>query len=315
VRAPPYQRRQSQGHDGSREPVRRQAGKTDKLDAAGLATLLHNGTLPTVWLPPSSVRDERELPRTRMALSRIRTIFKNRIHATLAKYALSPDDEEISDLFSKKGRIWLEEAANSLPPQTGRCLAQQLELVNHLDDQIGILETRMREQIQTTINMQLLKTLPGIGDILAAVFEREVGSIDRFRSPEQLAAYSGTTPKVSASLSWRTRPGRRKDPLRSNAPGGQPLLEVGLDRLSWPDRPGKPAISLRSIMPRQPGNASTSHDSTIESKGRKATQSRSVRWPAISPRQRTGCSPSRNPTRSRNRPGQGSGKREKRMCP
>ena len=39
--------------------------KTDKLDADGLATLLHNGTLPSVWIAPGSLRDERELPRTR----------------------------------------------------------------------------------------------------------------------------------------------------------------------------------------------------------------------------------------------------------
>jgi transposase len=173
--------------------------KTDKLDAGGLATLLRNGTLPTVWLPPRSVRDERELPRTRMALSRIRTIFKNRIHATLAKYALSPDSEEISDLFSKKGRIWLGGAARSLPPETGRCLAQELELVDALSEQIGTLEGRIRQRIQATPNMQLLETLPGVGDILAIVIERETGSIDRFHSPEQFASYSGTTPKVSAS--------------------------------------------------------------------------------------------------------------------
>ena len=39
--------------------------KTDKLDADGLGLLLHNGTLPSVWIPPGELRDERELPRTR----------------------------------------------------------------------------------------------------------------------------------------------------------------------------------------------------------------------------------------------------------
>jgi hypothetical protein len=39
--------------------------KTDKLDAQGLATLLYLGKLPSVWIPPAEVRDERELPRTR----------------------------------------------------------------------------------------------------------------------------------------------------------------------------------------------------------------------------------------------------------
>ena len=39
--------------------------KTDKLNAKGLATLLHLGSLPTVWIPPGDLRDERELPRPR----------------------------------------------------------------------------------------------------------------------------------------------------------------------------------------------------------------------------------------------------------
>src|SRR3970282_43869 len=48
------------------------AGKTDKpcpersrrIDADGLATLLHTATLPSIWIAPGSLREERELPRT-----------------------------------------------------------------------------------------------------------------------------------------------------------------------------------------------------------------------------------------------------------
>ena len=64
--------------------------KTDKLDASGLTTLLRLGSLPSVWLPPAELRDQRELPRTRMVLCAERTRFKNRIHSLLAKYNLSP---------------------------------------------------------------------------------------------------------------------------------------------------------------------------------------------------------------------------------
>src|SRR5712691_4012966 len=42
--------------------------KTDKLDAKGLAILLRNGTLPEVWIPPSELRDQRELLRLRIFL-------------------------------------------------------------------------------------------------------------------------------------------------------------------------------------------------------------------------------------------------------
>jgi transposase len=39
--------------------------KTDAIDAAGLAMLLRNGTLPEVWIPPAGLRDLRGLLRTR----------------------------------------------------------------------------------------------------------------------------------------------------------------------------------------------------------------------------------------------------------
>jgi transposase len=127
----------------------------------------------------------------------MRTAIKNRIHATLAKYGLSPNG--LTDLFSKKGIAWLEGAIGSLPEETSRCLRQELELLDALNEKIELLEGRMRQQIKTTPNMQLLKTLPGVGDILAIVVDRETGSIDRFPGPQQFACYSGTTPKVSSS--------------------------------------------------------------------------------------------------------------------
>jgi transposase len=76
--------------------------KTDKLDAEGLDTLLYLGKLPAVWPPPGETRDERELHRARMALCKYRAALKNRIRATLSKYALSSNEH--SDIFVGKGR-------------------------------------------------------------------------------------------------------------------------------------------------------------------------------------------------------------------
>jgi transposase len=90
--------------------------KTDKLGARGLNRLQRSGTLPTVWIPPRLLRDQRELPRTRMVFSRMRTRLKNRIHATLAKYALSM--EQLTDLFGKRGRKLLQPVVQQLPLHT-----------------------------------------------------------------------------------------------------------------------------------------------------------------------------------------------------
>jgi len=116
--------------------------KTDKLDAQGLATLLHLGSLPTVWLPSSEIRDERELHRTRMAFSKQRTALKNRLHSTLAKYAQSLDTG--SDIFAPKWRPELTKACKALPPETQRCMHQHLVALDHVQGQIKDLEERIK---------------------------------------------------------------------------------------------------------------------------------------------------------------------------
>jgi len=171
--------------------------KTDKLDAEGLATLQHLGSLPTVWIAPGEIRDARELPRTRMAFSKVRTALKNRMHSTLAKYALSMS--HASDIYAPKWRPQLLELIKSLPEETQRCMHQELELLGLVQGHIDRLESRIKERIRLTESMQLVKTLPGVGKILSIVIDLEVGSIDRFPSACQLASYSGTVPKVKGS--------------------------------------------------------------------------------------------------------------------
>jgi transposase len=173
--------------------------KTDKLDAAGLATLLRLGSLPTVWLPPGEVRDGRKLPRCRtcMALAKVRTALKNRMHATLAKY--NRKIEGASDIFIPKWREALLAAIDSLPPETSRCMNSELALLDELSSHIRALEGRIKEQTQSSEPLRLLKTLPGIGDTLAIVIGQEIGTIKRFARAEQFASYAGVVPKVSAS--------------------------------------------------------------------------------------------------------------------
>ena len=134
---------------------------------------------------------------------------KNRIHATLAKYGIT--STEHSDIFAGAGKVWLKTTLSRLPPETGRCVAQELEALDGLQDQIAQLEERIRDRIALTPSIQLLKTLPGIGDILAIVIEREIGCIDRFHTPGQLASYAGVVPTVHAS-GGKTRFGHMRKP-------------------------------------------------------------------------------------------------------
>jgi len=171
--------------------------KTDRLDVRGLNRLQRNGTLPTVWIPPGELRDQRDLPRTRMVLIRQRTQLKNRIHATLAKYALHELD--VTDAFGRRGRELLRQRFALLPPHTAYASQQLLDQVEGLDRQVHEFEQRIRATFKPTPPIQRLLTVPGLGLTLAVVIALEVGDVTRFATAEKLASYAGTTPRVHAS--------------------------------------------------------------------------------------------------------------------
>lgn len=171
--------------------------KTDRLDVQGLCRLQRSGTLPTVWIPPMELRDLRELLRTRMDLVAQRTQLKNRIHAAIARYGLKV--EGVSDAFGVEGREILDQLMQELPPQTKFANTCLLEEVDAVQAQIERLQERIRENLEETEDLKLLKTLPGVGLILGSVIALEVGDVKRFPRAENLASYAGTTPRVHSS--------------------------------------------------------------------------------------------------------------------
>jgi len=179
--------------------------KTDKLDAYGLNLLQRSGTLPTVWIPPGTLRDKRELPRTRMAFVAQRVQLKNRIHATLAKYAISIDG--VSDIFGRKGTAELVKKIELLPPETRFAMQRMLSQVQRLNESIAEIEKEIAAVFNETAERKLLQTVPGIGPILSVVIALEVGDVTRFARAEKLAAYGGTVPRIHSS-GGRTRYGQ-----------------------------------------------------------------------------------------------------------
>jgi transposase len=171
--------------------------KTDRLDVRGLNRLQQAGTLPTVWIPPGELRDQRELTRSRIYLVAIRTRLKNRIHADLGKYGLSLS--EVDDIFGPASRSQLLSVLGQLPEHAQSTAREQLGYVDDLGKSITWLNGEINRVLQETAAMQLLQSLPGIGDVLSKVVGLEIGDVHRFWSAAALASYAGTVPRVHAS--------------------------------------------------------------------------------------------------------------------
>jgi transposase len=173
-----------------------QIHKSDRLDCRGLNRLQRTGTLPTVWIAPSELRDRRELPRTRMALVGMRTRLKNRIHGALAKHGIKLD---ASDAFGRRGREELAAALARLPAETAFAAGAVVREIDALHAEIDRLDKRIAGIFCPTEEIRRLRTLPGVGPVLAVVIAAEIGDVVRFARPQALASYAGLVPRLEAS--------------------------------------------------------------------------------------------------------------------
>ena len=170
--------------------------KTDKLDARGLAILLRNGTLPEVWIPPSGLRDQRELLRLRIFLVRLRTRVKNRIHGTLSRHNVHIPG---ADLFGVASRAELGTRLPELPVHSREAIEQELATPDFLELQVESAERRLEAIMKVSVEADLLKTLPCVGAVLSMVLMLEIGRVDRFPTAAHLASYAGLVPRVHSS--------------------------------------------------------------------------------------------------------------------
>ena len=209
--------------------------KTDKLDARGLNLLQRAGTLPSVWIPTKEIRDKRDLARTRMYLVNQRTCLKNRIHATLSRYAL--EIRGLSDAFGKRGRVLMDKHLRSLPEHTRFAAMRQIGQIDALSEEIKLLDEKMKEVFDETEEIKLLRTIPGIGFLLSIVVALEIGDVNRFSAPERLASYSGTTPRVHAS-GGKVRYGNLRPDVNRYLKWAfvEAANTISINRKHWPER-------------------------------------------------------------------------------
>ena len=170
------------------------AAKTDRIDARVLAILCRRDLVPEVWLPDPGTRAERERSRYRLYLVRHRTSLKNRIHATLITFGHTVP---ATDLFGVRGRELL--AALEIPEPWASTLTSSLERLDDLAARIGRCESELARLGADHEYVPLLRTVPGVGPILAYAIASELGDIGRFPSAKRLVGYTGLCPRVYQS--------------------------------------------------------------------------------------------------------------------
>jgi transposase len=107
--------------------------------------------------------------------------------------------DAISDLFGAKGRAYLASILKALPTETAHMIAMQLHSIDQLEEKIEAIERRVAETLKASPEIRLLRSIPGLGPILAPLVWLEVGDVERFPRAEHLASYAGLVPRIIAS--------------------------------------------------------------------------------------------------------------------
>ena len=168
--------------------------KTDPIDARKLAELSRVHCLPAIWVTDGATRARRTLLRGRAQLVRVRTQLKNRVHGLLIAVNCR---WERSDLYGVAGRAWLTTLA--LPPAVRQQVDIYLELIDEVTTRVKRLDRVVLKDAKQDAVAAQLQTVPGIGPFGALLILAEIGTVTRFGTSHELAAYAGLVPSTRSS--------------------------------------------------------------------------------------------------------------------
>ncbi len=94
-------------------------------------------------------------------------------------------------------------------PEHERAILQRLtDELAHTTEQLAALDRAFARQALADERAVRLRTIPGVGPVVASLVLAAIGDIERFETPEKLASYFGLTPKVRQSGAGPARHGR-----------------------------------------------------------------------------------------------------------
>lgn len=228
--------------------------KTDMKDCEWIAQLLQHGLLNSSFVPPTPIRELRDLTRHRAKIIGEQATVSNRIQKTLedaniklasvatdimgvsgramlkAIISGQEDPKVLADLAKRRLREKIPQLKLALE---GRVTDHHRFMLETLLDQWEYLESlikRLDGRIEDVMrpfeeSVELLKSIPGVEQRTAENLIAEIGNnMDQFPSAEHLASWAGMCPGNNESA------GKRKS---GTTPKGNRWLRRTLNQSSW----------------------------------------------------------------------------------
>jgi transposase len=160
--------------------------KNDKIDAFKIAVLLRGGSMPKAYAYPSEMRATRDLLRRRQHLVRRRGSLLAHVQNTHHQYNLPAPKAKIAYKANREGvAVTFSELDARKSMEMDFALTESYDAV--IRDVENHLERRARQHYSQAYHR--LKTVPGIGKILALTILYEIHDISRFSRVQDFLSY------------------------------------------------------------------------------------------------------------------------------
>lgn len=161
--------------------------KNDRIDSHKIAKLMRGGNFPLAYVYPKKMRATRDLLRRRMKLVRHGADLKAHVSNTTSQYNLPPNKVNLKNVGAR------EQLKSTFPDPAVQCnIDLDMSVLDCYAKELGQVERYIEQQAKQhkPVHYQLLKSVWGIGPILALTIIYEIGHIQRFESVQKFASYA-----------------------------------------------------------------------------------------------------------------------------
>lgn len=201
--------------------------KTDSIDARIICRELKDGRLKGISVPDKEREEFRALFRCRLDLVKDFRQIKNRIKSQLLFMGIEVPAEFDNANWSHGFRNWLKSL--EFDHITGKKSMQiRVEQYEQTDKAIRDVSNELRLYARKHYKEDyiLLRSVPGVGGLVASGILSELGDLRRFKNFKQLSALVGMMPKMSQSGEGGVKSG-------GMTPRGNRLIRTYLIEAAW----------------------------------------------------------------------------------
>ena len=170
--------------------------KNDKVDSYKIAALLKGGNFPIAYTYPAKMRATRDLLRRRTYIARRCSELVAHIQNTNTQYNLPAFAKKISRKYNRQGV-----AERFEDPSVKKSVEVDLAIIDSLNPILAQLEWYIEKTARQHDyrSLYLLRSIPGVGQILALVILYEIHDIKRFPRVQDFSSYARLIKPVKES--------------------------------------------------------------------------------------------------------------------